>query len=397
VSVPLSARSQRALMIEFCLLVLGVASLLAGAVFGVLLVVLHLAANLSWTVGAALSGSLMGAAFTGGLVHADRRGAGLAARMDRRAGRGGRRLTATAADGTPLHVEVEGPDDAELTVVFSHGWMSDLTTWRLQREALRGTTLRRVFYDQRGHGRSGWTGLDRGETGVRQLADDLAAVIEAAAPEGHLLLVGHSMGGMTVISFAGRHPEVMRHRVDGVLLCATTATPLAESITLGLPEGYDRAHRAVRRYAVAALRVLGMLPPRLFQLVGTGPYRLTSRLLAVRPDGSDAAQVATVGALFRTPLDVGSRCLEALLEHDEREALDGLEPTRVTVVVPGHDRLVPREDQLAIAALAGGARVVTAPHSGHMVTLEAADLVTAELLGLVVLGMDRPSELLAAG
>ena len=396
-SVPSSARSQRALMIEFFLIAVGAASLLAGAVFGVLLVVLHLATDLSWTVGSALVGSLIGAAFTAGLVRADRRGAGLAARMDRRAGRGGRRLTVTAYDGTPLHVEVDGPENADLTVVFSHGWMSDLTTWRLQREALRGTTLRRVFYDQRGHGRSGWTGLDRGETGVRQLADDLAAVIEAAAPTGHLLLVGHSMGGMTVIAFAGRHPEVMRHRVDGVLLCATTATPLAESITLGFPEGYERTHRVVRRYAVAALRVLGMLPPRLFQLIGTGPYRWSSRLLAVRPDSPDTAQVATVGALFRTPLDVGSRCLEALLEHDERDALGGLDPTRVTVIVPGHDRLVPREDQLEIAALAGGARVVTAPHSGHMVTLEAADLVNAELLGLVVLGMDRPSELLAAG
>jgi len=396
VSVPVRARSERALMIELCLLAVGASTLAVAVVLGLLLVALHLAASLPWTAGAALIASLLGAAFAAALVHADRNGAGLAARMDRRAGRGGRRLTVTAYDGTPLHVEVDGPDDAELTVVFAHGWMSDLTTWRLQREALRGTTLRRVFYDQRGHGRSGWTGLNGGEPGVRQLADDLAAVIEAAAPTGHLLLVGHSMGGMTVIAFAGRHRDVMRHRVDGVLLCATTATPLSQSITLGIPAGFDRAHRFVRRYAVTALRVLGLLPPRVLQLVGTGPFRLSSRLLAVGKGSGDAARVATAGALFRTPLDVGSRCLSALLEHDERDSLSGLDPTRVTVIVPGHDRLVPREDQLEIAALAGGARVVTAPHSGHMVTLEAADLVTAELLGLVVLGMDRPSELLVA-
>jgi len=396
VTVPVRARSERALMIELCLLAVGASALAVAVVLGLLLVALHLAASLPWTAGAALIASLLGAAFTGALVQADRNGAGLAARMDRRVGRGGRRLTVTAYDGTPLHVEVDGPDDAELTVVFAHGWMSDLTTWRAQRESLQGTTLRRVFYDQRGHGRSGWTGLDSGEPGVRQLSDDLAAVIEAAAPTGHLLLVGHSMGGMTVIAFVGRHPEVMRRRVDGVLLCATTAAPLAESITLGLPARFDRTHRFVRRYAVPALNLLGLLPPRLVHLVGTGPWRLSSTVLAVGPGSSDAARAATAGALFRTPLDVGSRCLEALMEHDERDSLGGLDPTRVTVIVPGRDRLVPRADQLEIAELVGGARVVTAPHSGHMVTLEAPDLVTAELLGLVVLGMDRPFELFVA-
>jgi pimeloyl-ACP methyl ester carboxylesterase len=371
-SVPRRARSERALMIELCLLGIAGALVVSGLVSGVLMVALHVACGLSWTAGALLVGSLAVAAFAVALRHADRRGVGLATRIDRRSGRGGTRLTATAYDGTPLHIEVDGPDDAELTVVFSHGWMSDLTTWRLQRAALRGTTLRRVFYDQRGHGRSSWTALDGEEEGVRQLADDLHAVIEAVAPTGQLLLVGHSMGGMAVIAFAGRYPDLMHQRVDGILLCATTAAPLAESITLGIPDGFDRTHRFVRRYAVPALRILGMLPPGLVQ------------------------RVARAGALFGTPLDVGSRCLAALLAHDERDSLGGLDPTRVTVVIPGRDRLVPRSDQLEIAALVGGARVATAPNSGHMVTLEAADLVTAELLGLVVIGMDRPANLLAA-
>ena len=395
-SVPGRARSERALMIELCLLGIAGALVVSGLVSGVLMVVLHLATRLSWAAGAMLVGALAVAAVAVALGRADRRGIGLATRTDRRAGRGGTRLTVTAYDGTPLHIEVDGPEDAELTVVFSHGWMSDLTTWRLQREALQGTTLRRVFYDQRGHGRSGWTALDDEEEGVRQLADDLHAVIEAVAPTGDLLLVGHSMGGMTVIAFAGRYPDVMRRRVDGVLLCATTAAPLAESITLGIPVGFDRTHRFVRRYAVPALRVLGMVPSGLVQLMGTAPFRLSSALLAVGRDSADAARVATAGALFRTPLDIGSSCLAALLAHDERDSLGGLDPTRVTVVIPGRDRLVPRSDQLEIAALVGGARVATAPHSGHMVTLEAADLVTAELLGLVVIRMDRPAELLGA-
>lgn len=390
------ARSQRALMVEFGLIAVGLATIGLAGVIGVLGALVSLAAGIGYGTAALSTASLIMLMAVTGLARADRGGAGLATRMDRREGRGGRRLTVMAYDGTPLHVEVDGPDDAEVTVVFSHGWMSDLGTWRLQREALRGTSLRRVFYDQRGHGRSGWTGLHEDEVGVRQLADDLAAVIEAAAPTGTVLLVGHSMGGMTVIAFAGRHPEIMRHRVDGVLLCATTARPLAETITLGIPDRFVRTRAVVRRYAGTALSVLGLLPTWLVELLGTAPYRLSSTLFAVGPRGGVEAQVATAGALFRTPLTVGSQCLRALLEHDERGSLGGLDPTRVTVIVPGRDRLVPRADQLEVAALAGGARVVTAPHSGHMVTLEAAELVTAELLGLAVLGMDRPWELLVA-
>ena len=346
------------LRVELVLMVLGTIVFVIAALFGALWMAALAIDPGAGVLGPASALVIVVGALAAALMLADPQ-PGHAVRRDRRSGRRPGGFTVTAHDGTPLHVEVDGPEDADVTVVFCHGWMSDLATWREQRAALDGTTLRRVFYDQRGHGHSGWHGMDDEETGVRQLADDLRAVIEAAAPTGSLYLVGHSMGGMTVIAFAGRHLDVMRQRVDGVLLCATTATPLADSFTLGLPEHFERTHRFIRRYAVSALGVLGLVPPR------------------------------------RKALDVGSRCLEALMRHDERGSLGGLDPTRVTVVVPGRDRLVPREEQLEIAALVGGARIVTAPHSGHMVTLDAPALVTAELLGLVVLSMDRPTDLLA--
>ena len=43
------------------------------------------------------------------------------------------------------------------------------------------------------------------------------------APEGPVVLVGHSMGGMTVMSLAGQHPDVVRERVVAVALIATSA------------------------------------------------------------------------------------------------------------------------------------------------------------------------------
>ena len=44
----------------------------------------------------------------------------------------------TTRDGRDLHVHVDGPDDAPLTVVLAHCWSSDLTTWGYQALDVRG-------------------------------------------------------------------------------------------------------------------------------------------------------------------------------------------------------------------------------------------------------------------
>ena len=48
------------------------------------------------------------------------------------------------------------------------------------------------------------------------------------------MLVGHSMGGMTIMALADQHPELFGPRVVGVALIATSTGRLAE-VTLGLP------------------------------------------------------------------------------------------------------------------------------------------------------------------
>jgi 3-oxoadipate enol-lactonase len=69
--------------------------------------------------------------------------------------------------------------------------------------------------DARGHGESGWDGE---EFGIDDLADDVAALLDALAlPAAHV--IGMSMGGSTAVSFAGRYPE----RVTAMFLADTTA------------------------------------------------------------------------------------------------------------------------------------------------------------------------------
>lgn len=97
----------------------------------------------------------------------------------------------------------------EPAVVFVHGLGGDLEVWRPQLDHLR-PGRQAVAYDQRGHGKS-----DRARDGVytlEVLADDLEAVRKALGIR-RMVLVGHSMSGAVLTTYAGRHPD----RVAGLL------------------------------------------------------------------------------------------------------------------------------------------------------------------------------------
>jgi len=349
-----------ALLVTAVAAVVGAAPVLAVLVIGLVMVL--------WV----LAGLLLATHF-GGHGHAAR---------TQSHGRTGASLTVTAADGTPLNVEVDGPGEAEVTVVFAHGWVCELGAWRHQRAFLAERGVRAVYYDQRGHGHSGWRSMAPDGIGVRELADDLAAVIAATVPTGRIVLVGHSMGGMTAMALAQRHPELLAERVGGVLLLGTCAGPLGESLTLGLPRALTAAHRLVRRHAVSTITLLGLMPRAMARLLGIGPYYFFGSLLAVG-NRSPWARQATARGLWATPLHIAGHTLRSVLAHDERAALGGFDPARTVVVSGLADRLVPYADQVELARLIGEARHVSLPRVGHMVAQEAPDVVNAELARLV--------------
>ena len=109
-----------------------------------------------------------------------------------------------------------------------------MAVWHYQRQALRPPAdVRVVLYDQRAHGRS--------SRGARRALDHrparratCGAVLDAVAPTGPVVLVGHSMGGMTVMALADARPELFGERVVGVALVGTSAGKLAQ-VTFGLP------------------------------------------------------------------------------------------------------------------------------------------------------------------
>jgi pimeloyl-ACP methyl ester carboxylesterase len=293
------------------------------------------------------------------------------------------------SDDVPLHVEIDERDDdrpdadrSGITVVMSHGYALTLDSWHYQRLALRGR-YRLVLWDQRGHGRSG-TGPP-GSSTIDQVGADLAAVIEHVAPEGPLVLLGHSMGGMTVMSLAALHPEWFAERVEAVALISTSAG--GES---GVTLGFGGVTRLVARAAPNAARLAARAPG-----LTTRGRQLTSDLesLLVRrySFGSPVPpQLVAFSArmIHETRVEVISDYLPTFGTHDKRTALAAMADHDVLLIVGDHDVMTPVAATEQIAALLPNAEQIVVADAGHLLPLEHPELVTGPVEAL----LDRAAE-----
>ncbi|MFJ8658072.1 alpha/beta fold hydrolase [Streptomyces sp. NPDC093795] len=277
-------------------------------------------------------------------------------------------------------------EPAPVTVVFSHGYCLNQDSWHFQRAALRGL-VRTVYWDQRSHGRSG-QGLSQAgpaavPVAIDQLGRDLKAVLDVAAPEGPLVLVGHSMGGMTIMALADRYPEFVRDRVVGAAFVGTSAGKLAE-VSYGLPIA---GVNAVRRVLPGVLRALGAQA----ELVERG-RRATADLFAglIKKYSFASRDVDPAVARFAermiesTPIDVVAAFYPAFAEHDKAAALPVFRDVPVLALAGDNDLVTPSSHTEAIADLLPDAELVIVPDGGHLVMLEHPEVVTDRLADLLV-------------
>ncbi|CAM5372738.1 MULTISPECIES: alpha/beta fold hydrolase [Streptomyces] len=310
---------------------------------------------------------------------------------------------AYADDGTELYYEVDDvePDTgatvsprrrrlfgrkapAPVTVVFSHGYCLGQDSWHFQRAALRGV-VRTVHWDQRSHGRSGRGAAqltDGTPVSIDQLGRDLKAVLDAAVPEGPIVLVGHSMGGMTVMALADQYPELIRERVVAVALVGTSSGQLGE-VNFGLPVA---GVNAVRRVLPGVLRALGQRA----ELVEKG-RRATADLFAgiikrysfASRDVDPAVERFAERMIESTPIDVVAEFYPAFTDHDKTEALAHFAELPVLVLAGVQDLVTPSRHSEAIADVLPDAELVLVPDAGHLVMLEHPEVVTDRLADLL--------------
>jgi len=125
----------------------------------------------------------------------------------------------TKTEGRTQDIFLEGPqgqlhvDDGGrggVPVVFLHSAAGSTAHWEAQLAHLR-PRRRALAIDLRGHGRS--APARDGNYRIAGMADDVRAALDHLGIA-RVVLVGHSMGGVVSVAFAGAHPE----RVAGLFL-----------------------------------------------------------------------------------------------------------------------------------------------------------------------------------
>jgi len=278
----------------------------------------------------------------------------------------GEHRTVRTDDGADLAVTVAGPAGAPL-VVLAHGFTNAREVWAPVAHRLLRAGRRVALYDHRGHGSS--TSGSEGHT-IDRLGRDLAAVLtDLDATDA--TLVGHSMGGMTIQSFAAQHPEVVQQRVAAVVLVATAAhgigrDPRSNRITAKVAGG-----RGIERF------LGGPTGHAFFRGVYGKAVRRVDLLLS--QDG-----------FLGTPGAAREAFVDAMLCMDLREANAAIDVPTTVLIGELDTLLIPRLGE-AVAASIPGSRVVRLADKGHMLPLEAPDEVAEAVLRAVPIGRTQRS------
>lgn len=270
----------------------------------------------------------------------------------------------TSFDGTELAVNVVGPEEAP-TLVMLHGFSLDMTVWHYQWKHF-SRRYRCVMLDQRGHGRSApGAGADYS---LEALGHDLKAVVDAFAPSAPVVLMGHSMGGMSIISFADLYPSEFGERIAAVVLANTAAAEIVKEILGGLGA-------RVGRFLIPSPRRLLNGSNLAFRLRDGALNRspdlafLAARITNFGPKAPPSAVDHVARIAGQASMEVWTDLVRSLAEMDLSDALENI-TVPALVLVGDVDRLTPPSSALAMRRRLPDARMVVLREAGHCAMLE---------------------------
>jgi pimeloyl-ACP methyl ester carboxylesterase len=261
-------------------------------------------------------------------------------------------------DGGSVHAVERG---SGRPLVLLHGITLRHDVWAPQFQML-ADHFRVIAVDLRGHGESK-AGTDG--YGLGRLGDDLATLLTALDLH-DAIVVGHSMGGMTAMSFCGDHPDVLRDRVAGLVFVATAARQVIPPVLDGPARGL--VNRGQRR--IDAGRSL----PKRTEI----NERLARLAFGELPSKKAIAIVAGMGQSMEPAALLPS--LSGLFDLDARVALRATH-TPSLVVVGTRDLLTPVPAARHLARQLPDAELVVLARAGHQLMqerpTELAELIDA--------------------
>jgi pimeloyl-ACP methyl ester carboxylesterase len=149
--------------------------------------------------------------------------------------------------GYRLHLDCSG--EGRPTVVLESGLGGPALEWTLVQQELEGTT-RVCSYDRAG---LGWSDAGPLPRSANEMASELHTLLHKAGIEGPYVLVGHSLGGFVVRSFAHEFPG----ETAGIVLVASGS----ENDIASMPPEYVRIEEANKQTdrLLAALAPFGVM------------------------------------------------------------------------------------------------------------------------------------------
>jgi pimeloyl-ACP methyl ester carboxylesterase/CRP-like cAMP-binding protein len=272
-------------------------------------------------------------------------------------------------NGIKLHTVEGGPANSQVALLI-HGWssswyaMSPLIPLLIQR-------FRTVAVDLPGYGES--DPLPRRVT-IADYVEILADLAEHLT-DGPIVLVGHSMGGMTSVSMALRHPALVERMV---LISPTISGRLSNYINfLVSPVTLIERFRLGSLFTSTAERLLVGISDRLMR-----PASFAERT------GISEQEYMRLRADVRRPDQgrVRAQCFTAMRDKDLRGQLGRIQiPT--LVFWGAEDNTVPLRDAGVVADEWPGADLRIIPKAGHWPHFETPDAVrrqVAAFLGLPI-------------
>ena len=269
-----------------------------------------------------------------------------------------------APDGSELQVKFYGPEDAQ-PIILSHGWGLNSDEWNyLKRDLAR--EFRLIVWDEPGLGRS--ARIPDKEYSLKNLACDLNAVLRLASKDRPAILLGHSIGGMIILTFCRLFPECLGKHVSGLILTHTTPTnPVRTTNGAAILS-------AIEKPVLVPLLLLTIAFSPLIWLANWLSYLNGSAHLATKRTGFGGTETweqlefATRFQVKASPA-VLSRGMLAMLRYDAKAALGSIK-IPVLVVSGDEDPVTVPQASRDIQEGIPGARLMTLKPARHLGLIE---------------------------
>jgi len=261
-------------------------------------------------------------------------------------------------DGSIINIEYGGVSGKQ-TLIFIHGWNSNSMQWYYQKKHF-GQNYHLVLMDHPGLGKS--KRPDNKDYSLEKLAADLDAVIEKSNAKDPVLW-GHSMGGMTILTYCKVYKNKLAG-IKGIILEHTTFTnPTRTSILSGLLTTIQNPILKHICWLMIALSPILWISRWMSYL--NGNMLIMTRFMTFA--GTQTAKQLDFTSLLSAmaPPAITARGVLGMFNYDATPVLNQI--TVPTLVVgANHDRLTKLEASITMNENIPSSTLVTLVPAGHM-------------------------------